>query len=182
MNGAKTKLSPLMVSVMTFVLALGILCGVLVSKRVGFDISGKSLDTSRAEIFKNGFLSSFITFFFAALGAVHIFLTPLIFVSLFSRGLSYGFTAGTLVRIYNLAGFFRAALGIGIYNFLAAAVFVPYAAYAFTKAAECRLNRANYAFVHRANKVFLLISVSVLALLALLALAECFIGASKMIL
>ena len=40
MNDSKNRLSPLAVSVMTFVLALGILSGVLVSKRVGFDIAG----------------------------------------------------------------------------------------------------------------------------------------------
>ena len=182
MKDTQTLLSPLMVSVMTFVLALGILCGVLLSKRVDFDISGQALSASAAEIFKNGFISSAATFFFVAAGSLHIFLTPLIFTSVFARGLSYGFTAGTMVKNFALAGFFRAALGIGIYNFLAAAVFVPYAAYAFTKAAECRLNRANYSFVSRANKVFLLVSACALALLALLALAECFLGASKIIL
>ena len=57
-----------------------------------------------------------------------------------------------------------------------------YASYAFTKAAECYLNRANYAFVNRANKVFLLICAAVLLVLSLLALTESALGASKMIL
>ena len=182
MNDSKNRLSPLAVSVMTFVLALGILSGVLVSKRVGFDIAGAEHAQNAKAIFINGLISSAVPFFIVTAGSVHIFLSPLIFAAVFARGLFCGFTAGTLVKSFALSGFFRAALGIGIYNFLVGAVFVFYASYAFTKAAECYLNRANYAFVNRANKVFLLICAAVLLVLSLLALTESALGASKMIL
>lgn len=182
MKDTKTFLSPLAVSAMTFVLILGILSGVLVSKRIGFDIAGMGKSGSAREIFINGFISSAVTFFLIAAGSAHIFLMPIIFATVFARGLFYGFTAGTLVKAYALSGFFRAALGIGVYNFFVGAVFVFYGAYAFTKAAECRLNRASFPFVSRANKIFLIYSSAVFLLLSLLALSESFIGASKMIL
>ena len=66
MNDSKNRLSPLAVSVMTFVLALGILSGVLVSKRVGFDIAGAEHAQNAKAIFINGLISSAVPFLMAS--------------------------------------------------------------------------------------------------------------------
>lgn len=178
----KERLTPLSEYIMAGVFALGILSGVILAKRLGYSLDEAGFLTDKCEVFKNAFFSSAAAVILTAVGAMNVFLSPLIFLSVFSKGLFYGFTAGTVVAAKALDGLFKVAVGIGIYNFLFAIFFLPYAALAFTNAAECYLNRQNYAVVHRERRRFFFYTAAALTLSALLALAECALGASSVIL
>lgn len=173
MTDKKGTLSPLIVILLTFVLILGILSGVILSGRMDFDINESVFTSDKKTVFINAILSQSLILGVVALGSAHLFISPLIFLSVFSKGLFYGFTAGSVVKTSALSGLFKIIPGIGVYNFLFFALIIPYAAYAFTKSAECFLNRQNYDFKRRANKKFILYTLAAFALSLLLGLIQC---------
>lgn len=173
MTDKKGALSPLIVMLVTFVLILGILSGVILSGRMDFDIEKSNFTSDKKTVFINAFISQSLIIALTALGSSHLFLSPVIFLSVFSKGLFYGFTAGTAVKKSALSGLLKITPGIGIYNFLFFAIIIPYASYAFTKSAECFLNRQSYEFKKRTNKRFLLYTLAAFLLSAFLAIIEC---------
>lgn len=177
----KTMFNPVTNVLMAVIFIIGILSGVILSVRLSYNIEEAYFLTDRVKIFKHAFFSSLSMTAAVAFGSLHIVLSPIIFASVFSKGVFYGFTAGTVVKAGALVGFFKVLLGIGIYNFIFAMFFLPYAALAFTKAAECFLNRQSYVFVKRSGKKLALFTVIVTALSAMLALAEAITAASSMI-
>lgn len=181
MKSIKAMLNPVTNALMAVIFIVGILSGVILSVRLSYNIEEVYFLTDRIKIFKHAFLSSLSITAAVAFGSLHILLSPVIFASVFSKGVFYGFTAGTVVKAGALVGFFKVLVGIGIYNFVFAMFFLPYAALAFTKAAECFLNRQNYSFVKRSGKKFALLTVGVTALSAVLALMEGLTAASSMI-
>lgn len=173
MTDKKGALSPLIVMLVTFVLILGILSGVILSGRMDFDIEKSIFTSDKKTVFINAFISESLIIALTALGSSHLFLSPVIFLSVFSKGLFYGFTAGSAVKKYAFLGLLKIIPGIGIYNFLFFALIIPYSSYAFTNSAECFLNRQNYDFKRRANKRFLLYTLAALGAAVFLALIEC---------
>lgn len=174
--------SPVAAAVMTVLAVLGILSGVMLSVRTDFSLGDLSLASNSTAAFRNGFLSGLAIMAAIALGSFHILLSPVIFTTVFSKGLFYGFSSGALVKEYGLCGLFKASVGMGVYNFIFMLIMLIYSSLALTKSVECFLNRENYAFRCRSAKAFLIYTLMALVLLALLAASEGVIGASKFIL
>lgn len=167
---------------MTVVSVIGILSGVLLARHVGFSYDGLFLTEDKPQIFFNGFIPSLTAIIVIALGSSHILLSPLIFSTVFVKALFYGFSSGASVKMNGFEGLLRVSYGMGIYNFLIFVLMIVYSSAAFTKNAECFLNRENFSFKKRSGKAFLLYTLAAIAASALIASAEAVIGASRVLL
>lgn len=172
----KIELSPVIFMVVTAVLILGILCGVLAA-RGGAGAQEAELTAlfgaSPKTVFWHSFLRQAAWCAVMVLGAISPFLIPIVFLGSFAKGFFYGYTAGFLVHAFSLRGFFILCAGVAVHNFLSLSILTFYAAFVVTRSAECWLNRKNYYFKQRQNRLLAIVSSAVIASLALVSLCEC---------
>ncbi len=170
------EISSVILLVVTGVLILGILCGVLTVKgsantqEIGlsefFDVSAKT-------VFFHSLLRQAVWCVIIFMGALSPFLIPVVFIADFAKGFFYGYTAGYLVRTFALRGFFILCTGVAVHNFLSLSVLTFYASFAVTRSADCWLNRKNYYFKQKQNRILALVTGAVMVLLAFSSLCEC---------
>lgn len=168
----KEKINTTIALILTFTLILGIVSGIIISKNHAVELKSEDFSGSGQGVFLSSFMSNTVWLLIMALASLNIFLTPLIFVSVFAKGLFYGYGSGCIVAKGGFSSFLCVMWGAGIHNFLFFCILVFYGAVAFTKSAECFLNRRNYDFKKRALVEFLVMSVLALFLTLSASFAE----------
>ena len=90
-----------------------------------------------------------------AFGGINVFLIPVSLAAVFAKCYSYGFTSGCVVYTLGERGYFLVAAGLFLHNFIFTVFAVFYTTFAVNKAFECYLNRRNYDYKLKKNKIFI---------------------------
>lgn len=171
----KTGIPVILPAVMSLTLIAGILVGALYSKtgQASPPTEAQLFSESASGIFRHAFLTQLLWTGAVALGSLSVFLTPVIFLSVFCKGLFYGYTAGSLIYTYTFRGFLISGTGLFAHNFLACAILTVYGAMGASHAIESFLNRRNYAVKHKKNRRFAFESLAAFSGTAAVAACEC---------
>lgn len=179
MDNRRTLTSPVITIVVTLIAVFGIIIGVLASKD-SFDSSILSETELFSDDFyitlKNAFLMKLLWSIPLILGGASIFFIPLSPASLFLKCFSYGYTVGAITKLYGSEGYFLLLAGLSLHNFLFTAASVIYSSYGINKTLECFLNRRNYDYCLRKNKLFVIVTVAFLIFDFFLAVGEAYIS------
>ncbi len=172
----KDKLIDIFLLIFILICSLGVLMGAITSMkdREAMEIFNEA-EFSSGEFFKT-FTSSFITkmffIFLVFLGGLNIFLSPIIPVSIYLKGYSYGFTSGCITSLSGFSGLLKVVSLIFLQNFIFCAFLSLYSSFALGKSISVYLNRRNYDFVKSKNKSFITATFIILIISLMLSLAE----------
>lgn len=157
MKNRNTFLNPAITCIITAIALVGTFTGVLAAKNFS-DISV----LGKAELFsddfyatlKNALLMKVLWTLPLILGGINIVFIPVAPASVFLKCCSFGYTAGLLLKASGFYGFSVALTGVVLHNFLFSVFSVIYSSFGINKTIECYLNRRNYDYRLRKNKIF----------------------------
>ncbi len=173
----KNKLfNPVIVCIVTAVAVIGTVVGVAVSKNNTeaqsiIIESGVFSDNFRG-VFEKALLIKLLWTFLFAFGGLNVFFIPVSVAAVFAKCYSYGFTSGCVVYAFGERGYFLVAAGLFLHNFIFTVFSVFYTAFSVNKSFECYLNRRNYDYKMRKNKIFTGMTISAILFSVVIALME----------
>ena len=172
----KAKLFLLMLAAVS-----GVICGLLLASAVGGEQS-KNLaellkssivnigEKSKGEIFLNLLVKNIRTSVFVFLGAMTVWLIPILFVNLFCSGFSVGFTCGFVTASFGASGILTALSLTAAQIFL----YIPVTLLFSSMGLECSLLTKNKKYSGENRKKMLYLCLVMLMILTAASLADVF--------
>ena len=168
--------NPVMVSLITAIAVIGTVVGVAVSKN---NAEAQSL-IKESGIFSGNFKNVFekaltiklLWTLLFVLGGINVFFIPVSIAAVFAKCYSYGFTSGCVVSALCERGYFLVVAGLFSHNFIFTVFAVFFTAFSVNKSFECYLNRRNYDYKLKKNKIFIGMTALVIIFSVVTALLE----------
>lgn len=176
LKNKKEIFNPVILLGLGFFAVGGILSGILAAKynTEAYEIIKEAafFSDNFRETLINGFLTGLLWTAMCIVGGMNVFLVPLIIVAVFVKGYSYGFTTGCIAASMGIYGYNIILAGLFIHNFLSILLLVFYGTFGINKSIGCYLNRRNYEYIHRKNKVYIPASFAVIVLTLVISVVE----------
>lgn len=168
-------LNPVITWIIAFITMAGIILGVLYAKESGETSVIEGFELFSCDFFatfKSSIITKLIFVILFIIGGVNVFFIPVSATALFFKNYSYGYTAGLMVAEMGKKGAMLCFSGLLLYNFLFTFFSMLYLSFAVNNSLECFLNRRNYDYKVRKNKIFAIITIIYIIMTIFVSLTE----------